>query len=118
MNLRALRNIAIIAALAFVVAAVPGGGNAAEAVLTAISIAFLAAIAYAGYQIYRSQKFTILSLSDRQRWLLLGAVGLIVLMIAGADEMLDTGLGALLWIGLLASAVIAIWRLWVESQTY
>ena len=118
MNLRALRNIAIIAALAFVVAAVPGGGNAAEAVLTAISITFLAAIGYAGYQVYRSQKLTIFSLSDRQRWLLLGAVGLVVLMVAGADEMLDTGLGALLWIGLLASALIAIWRLWVESQTY
>jgi hypothetical protein len=49
---------------------------------------------------------------------LVGAVGVIVLMIAGADEMLNTGGGTLLWIGLLAASVVALWRLWVESQTY
>ena len=116
--MRTARNIAIILALAFVVAAVPGGGNAAEAVLTTISIAFLVVIGLAAYQVYRSQKLTIMSLTDGQRALLVGAVGLIVLMIAGADEMLETSLGALVWIGLMAVAVVAIWRLWVESQTY
>ena len=117
-RLRAARNIAIIAARAFVVAAVPGGGNAAEAVVTAISIAFLATIGFAGYQVYRSQQMTILSLSDRQRGILAGAVGLLVLMVAGADEMLETGAGALLWIALVGISVVAIWRLWLESQTY
>ena len=116
--MRHLRNIAIIAALALVVAAVPGGGNAAEAVLTTISIAFLVVIGLAGYQLYRSQSFTIMALTDGQRGLLVGALGLIVLMIAGADELLATGLGALVWIGLMAAAVVAIWRIWVESQTY
>lgn len=116
--MRHLRNIAIIAALAFVVAAVPGGGNVAEAILTTISIAFLVVIGLAGFQIYRSQQLSIMSLSDRDRGILVGAVGLILLMVAGADEMLDTGLGALIWIGLLAVAGVAIWRLWVESQTY
>jgi hypothetical protein len=115
---RAVRNIAIIAALAFVVAAVPGGGNAATAVLTAITIAFLATIGWAGYQVYRSQQLAVLSLTDGQRAVLVGAVGVIVLMIAGADEMLNTGGGTLLWIGLLAASVVALWRLWVESQTY
>lgn len=116
--MRTVLNIAIIAALAFVVAAVPGGGNAADAVLTAISISFLATIGFAGYQLYRSQQMTILSLTDRQRGILAGAVGLLVLMVAGADEMLETGAGALLWIALVAISVVAIWRLWVESQTY
>jgi hypothetical protein len=115
---RALRNILIIALLAFVVAAVPGGGNAAEAVVTAISIGFLAAIGWAGYQLYRSQRFSILSLTDGQRGLLAAAVGVIVLMVAGADEMLETGLGTLVWIALLAAAVVSIWRLWIETQTY
>jgi hypothetical protein len=116
--MRAVRNIAIIAALAFVVAAVPGGGNAATAVLTAITITFLAVIAWAGYQIYRSQQFAVLSLTDGQRAVLVGAVGAIVLMIAGADEMLGDGVGTLVWIGVLAASIVAIWRLWVESQTY
>ncbi|MGI9020626.1 MAG: hypothetical protein ACR2G3_07955 [Solirubrobacterales bacterium] len=116
--MRHLRNIAIVMALALVVAAVPGGGNAAEAVLTAISIAFMVVIGLAGYQLYRSQQLSISALSDRDRGILAGAVGLIVLMIAGADELLDTGLGALIWIGLLAMACVAVWRLYVESQTY
>ncbi len=116
--MRHARNIAIILALALVVAAVPGGGNAAEAVLTTISIAFLVVIGLAAYQIYRSQQLTITSLTDGQRNLLVAAVGLIVLMIAGADELLETGLGALVWIGLMAAAAVAIWRLWVESHSY
>lgn len=116
--MRAARNIAIILALAFVVAAVPGGGNAAEAILTAISIAFLVVIGFAGYGIYRSQQFSISALSDGDRGILVAAVGLIVLMIAGADELLETGLGALIWIGLLAVAGVAIWRLYVESRSY
>jgi hypothetical protein len=116
--MRHVRNIAIIMALALVVAAAPAGGNVAEAILTAISIAFLVVIGLAAYQIYRSQQLTISALTEGQRAVLVAALGLIVLMIAGADEMLETGLGALIWIGLLAAAGIAIWRLWVESQTY
>lgn len=116
--MRALRNIAIIAALAFIVAAVPGGGNLAEAVLTTISILFLAMIAFAVFQLYRMQRLTIGTLDDRRRAILIGSVGLIVLMIAGADEMLETGLGSLIWIALLALAIVSIWRLWLEAQTY
>ena len=116
--MRALRNIAIIALLALIVAAVPGGGNLAEAVLTTISILFLVAIAFGVFQIYRMQKFNIDVLDDRRRAILIASVGLIVLMIAGADEMLETGLGGLIWIALLALAIVSIWRLWVESHTY
>ena len=116
--MKAVRNIAIIAALAFVVAAVPGGGNAATAVLTTITIAFLAVIAWAVYQLYRSQQLAILALTDAQRAVLVAAVGAIVLLVAGADEMLDTGEGTLVWIGLLAASIVAIWRLWVQSHSY
>jgi hypothetical protein len=115
---RALRNIAIIALLALVVAVAPGGGNAATAILTAITLAFMATIAFAAFTIYRQNQLTFISLTERQRGLLLGALGVIALMIAGADELLATGLGALLWIGLMAASVFAIWRVWVESQSY
>ena len=116
--MRHARNIAIILVLAFIVAAVPGGGNIAEGVLAAISIAFLLVIGLAGFQLYRSQRLTLDSFTDRQRAVLFGSIGLIVLMIAGADELLATGIGALVWIGLMAAAAVAIWRLWIESQTY
>jgi hypothetical protein len=43
----------------------------------------------------------------------------IVLMIAGADEMLGGGgLGAVLWVTLLACAVLAIIGVWTRSRAY
>ena len=44
--LQTARNVAIILLLALVVAVVPGGDAAAEAILVAMSMAFLAAIAW------------------------------------------------------------------------
>jgi drug/metabolite transporter (DMT)-like permease len=116
--MRALRNIAIIAVLALGVAVVPGGGNVARAVLAALTLCFLAVIGLAGYQIYRQNKLSYLSLTDRQRAVLVAAAGAIVLMIAGADELLDTGLGLLVWIGVLGLAVFSIFSVWTESQRY
>ena len=116
--MRALRNIAIIALLALGVAAVPGGGNAADAVLAALTLCFLAVIGWAGYQIYRQNKLSYLALTDRQRGILVAALGAIVLMIAGADELLDTGLGFLVWVGVLGLAGFSIFSVWSESQRY
>ena len=108
--MRALRNVAIIALLAFVVAAVPGGGNLADGVVAALSVVFLALIGATGYLLYRQNRLAFLSLGERQRGVLLGALGAIVLMIAGMDELLDSGAGALVWIGVLGIAIFAIVR--------
>jgi hypothetical protein len=114
---RALRNIAIIAVLALIVAVVPGGDNVARAVAAAMGIVFLALLAFGGWQIYRQYRFTYSSLEDRQRATLLGALGAIALMIAGADEMTRTGGGVLLWVGILALSIFLIIRLWLETQS-
>ena len=115
--MRAARNIAIIALLAFVLAAVPGGGNLANGVLAALSIAFLVIIGAAGYLIYRQNRFAYVTLTDSQRAWLLGALGAIVLMIAGADELLDTGAGTLVWIGVLGLSIFAIVRVVGEARS-
>ena len=70
--------------------------------VTALGIAFLALIGFAGWQLYRQNRLTYLQLDDRQRALLLGALGAIVLMIAGADELTETGLGLVVWLAVLA----------------
>lgn len=116
--MRALRNVAIVVALALAVAFVPGGGNAADAVLTAITMAFLAAIAWAVYVASRQSQLTLATLSDGRRAILYGALGLIALLIAGADELFSTGGGTLAWIVLLAASIAAIWRVWIEANTY
>jgi hypothetical protein len=114
---RTARNIAIIMLLALVVAFLPGGGNAAEALLTALTMGLLAGIAWMVYTVSRENQLTLATLSDGRRALLYGAVGLIALLIAGSDKLFSSGGGTLLWIVLLAIAVGAIWRVWMEANS-
>jgi hypothetical protein len=115
--MRAARNVAIILLLALVVAVVPGGDNAARAIGAALSITFLGLIAFTVYQLYRQNSFTFLSLDDRQRGLLYAGLGAIVLMIAGADELLETGAGVVVWLAVLAAAIFAIYRVVMEARS-
>lgn len=115
--MRAARNIAIIAVLALILAAVPGGGNLADGILAALTLAFLAIIAAIGYLGYRQNRMAYLTLTERQRLLLLGAIGALVLAIAGADELLDTGGGTLAFIGVLALSIFAIARVIADARS-
>lgn len=117
--LRTVRNIAIILILAVPVAFVPGGGGVAQAVLAILLMAFLASLVAAARQIYREDRLTFDSLPDDQRAVLYGAVGVIVLMIAGAGKMLgEGGLGAVIWVTLMACAVVAIIGVWMRAHSY
>jgi hypothetical protein len=113
-----LRNVAIVMLLAVVVAFVPAGGNAADTILTAITMGFLAAIAWSLYVLSRQQQLTLATLSDGRRAILYAALGLIALLIAGSDEMFESGGGTLAWILLLGASMAAIWRVWTEANTY
>src|SRR3954452_13406894 len=117
-GMRNLRNAAIVMLLALVVAFVPSGGNAAEAVLTAITMGFLVAIVWTLYLLSRQNQLTLAALSDARRAILYGAFGMIALLIAGNDELFSTGGGTLAWILLLGASIAAIWRIWLEANTY
>ena len=116
--MRTLRNAAIVMLLALVVAFAPAGGNAADTVLTAITMGFLAAIAWTLFVLSRQNQMTLATLSDGRRAILYAALGLIALLIAGSDEMFSSGGGTLAWILLLGASVAAIWRVWTEANTY
>lgn len=116
--MRTARNVAIIMLLALVIAFLPGGGNLAETVLTALTMALLAGIAWMVYIASRENQLTLATLSDGRRAILYGAVGMLALLIAGSDKMFDTGGGTLLWIVLLAASVAAIWRVWMEANSF
>lgn len=113
-----VRNVAIILALAAVVDLVPGGGAAAETILVAISMAFFAVIAWFVYRIYREQELTLSTLSDGRRTILFGAVGGIVLLVAGFEQFQEWSGGVILWIALMAAAVAAIFLVWRDATTY
>jgi len=117
--MRAVRNITIIVLIAIPVAFLPGGGRVANAVITVLMMAFLATIGFAARQIYRENRLTYDTLPHDQRAVLLGSVGVLVLMVAGADELLGGGgFGAVLWVTLLACAVLAIIGVWTRSRAY
>jgi hypothetical protein len=113
-----LRNVAIIALLALAIAVLPGGGAAAETVLTAVSMAFLAAIAFFVYRIYREQQMTLLTVSDGRRAILFGAVGAIALLIVGFEEFTGWAGGFAVWLVLMLAAGLAIFLVWREATSY
>jgi hypothetical protein len=115
---RSLRDVAIIMALALPVAFTPSGGNVAEAILTAITMGFLAGLAWMVFVLSRQNQLTLATLSDARRAILYGALGMIALLIAGSDELLGSGGGTLAWILLLGASVAAIWRVWIDANTY
>jgi hypothetical protein len=116
--MRVARDVAIIMALALCVAFVPAGGHAAEAILAAITMGFLAAIAWMVFVVSRQSQLTLATLSDARRAILYGALGMLALLVAGSDEMTASGGGTLAWILLLAASIAAIWRIWIDAHTY
>ena len=116
--MRAIRNVLIIAGLAAVVAFAPGGGNGANTVMTALTMGFLVALVAFAYELYRQNQLTLTALSDGRRAILFAALGLIALLIAGTDEFFASGGGTLAWVLLLGAAVAAIWRIWLEANSY
>jgi hypothetical protein len=117
-RVRALRNVTIIAAIAALIAFAPGGGNGATTVLTSLTMAFFVVIVAFVYQQYRENQLTLTALSDARRAVLFGALGLIALLIAGTDKFFASGGGTLVWLLLLGASLAAIWRIWLEANTY
>jgi hypothetical protein len=113
-----VRNVAIIAVIALAVVAIPGGGNAADTIIAAISLAFMAAIAFLGYRLYRENQFFLSSLRDQHRGLLYGGIGVIFATLVATDRLWDTGLGVLTWFALLGAASFALFYVWSESRRY
>src|ERR1700712_251048 len=116
--MRNFRNVAIILLLAVPVAFIPGGGNVVDAIFTAITMGFLAGIAWMLYPLSRQNQLTLATLSDGRRAIFYGAFGMIALLIAGTDKLFASGGGTLVWILLLGASVAAIWRIWIEANTY
>jgi hypothetical protein len=115
---RTLRDVAIIMVLALFVAFAPSGGNFAAAVLTAITMGFLAAIAWMLFVLGRQNQLTLATLSDGRRAILYAALGMLALLIAGSDELFSSGGGTLVWIVLLGASIAAIWRIWIDANSY
>lgn len=116
--MRNVRNVAIVMVLALGVAFAPAGGNVVRTVFAAITMGFLAGITWLLYTLSRQNQLTLATLSDRRRAIFYSAFGMLALLVAGTTKLFTTGGGTVVWILLLAASVAAIWRIWVEANTY
>ena len=115
---RAVVYIAIILALAAAVALLPGGGTAAGAVGTALSIAFLGTLAWFGARMYRENRVALMSLEERWRVTLYCAIGVVVVTLAATSKLWLTSAGVIAWFALLFAAAYAFYATWRHAREY
>jgi hypothetical protein len=117
-NNAALRNVAIVLAIAAAVYFIPGGGDTASFVAALLFIAMSAIFVWIVARMYRENRVAIFSLGDQNRALLYGAVGLAVLAMAARPRLFDTGAGTLVWFVMIGAASYALYRVWRSYREY
>jgi hypothetical protein len=117
-RLRTLRNVLIVVAIAAAVAFLPGGGKTADFVSALLSTAILVIFVLFGVRFYRENRVAIFSLGDKYRALLYGAFGAVVVALAGADRLLDTAGGTIVFLVLLGGAAAALYAVWQHQRSY
>jgi drug/metabolite transporter (DMT)-like permease len=109
----------VIALVALVLVVLPGGGNALDVLLTALTIVFFASIALLVARLYRQYRLDIESLEPNVRLALYGSLAIAVLTFTGTDRLFNTGgVGVLLWFALLAVASYGLFWAWTRYRRY
>jgi hypothetical protein len=118
MELKTLRNVAIVVAIGVGVYFIPGGGHAASGVESVLWVLAAIAIGYFGLRLYRENQFRLSSLGDRHRGLLYGAIALAVFCYMAFDRMTGTGLGTLVWAALVGVVLWALLEVYRHFSSY
>jgi len=113
-----VRNVAIILLIAAAIFALPGGGSASSFIVRAISLAFLASIAWVASRLYREHRTSLYSLGDRKRFILYAAVGVATLTFTASARLFSTGIGSVAWVLLLAGCIWAVFWVFRSSRGY
>jgi hypothetical protein len=109
----------VIALVALLLEALPGGGNVLDVVLTALTIAFFAAIALLVARMCRQYRLDIETLDSSIRLALYGSLAIAVLTFTGTDRLFDAGGGGVLaWFALLALASYGLFWAWTHYRRY
>ena len=112
------RNAAIVLLIAAAVYLLPSGGKAANTFEALLYIGFGVAIGYIGLRVYRENRVALHGLGDRYRGLLYGSVALGLLLWMSRVRMWRTGVGELLWFGLAAGIVYALFAVVRRWRAY
>lgn len=117
--MRHVRNWSIVALIALAIVVLPGGGPTLNVVMTLLSIAFFAAIALFAHRLYHEHRFTMDSLSDRQRFVLYMSIGVATLNFTATSRLFDAGgVGVLVWIALLGLCSYGLMWVYMSYRSY
>jgi hypothetical protein len=109
----------VVALIALALAVLPGGGNALDVVLTALTIVFFAAIALLVARLYRQYRLDLDTLDANIRLALYGSLAIAVLTFTGTDRLFNAGGGGVLvWFALLAAASYGLFWAWTRYRRY
>jgi hypothetical protein len=109
----------VIALVALLLVVLPGGGNALDVLLTALTIVFFASIALLVARLYRQYRLDIESLEPNVRLALYGSLAIVVLTFTGTDRLFNAGgAGVLVWFALLALASYGLFWAWTRYRRY
>jgi hypothetical protein len=117
--LKTARNWSIVLLIALAITVLPGGGPTLNVVMTCLSIAFFAAIALFAFRLYHQHRFTIDSLSERQRTVLYGALGVAFLNFTATSRLFDLGgVGVLIWLVVLGACSYGVMWVYTSYRSY
>jgi len=117
MRSETIRNVVIVLLLGAIVAFLPGGGTGAAVLGAVLGTLILASFVFLAVRWYGEHRLDLDTLGPRHRALLYGALALVVFALAGRGKLLDSGLGAIVWMACLLGAAYAaylVWRHWRE----
>lgn len=113
------RNWAIIALIALAIVALPGGGPTLNVVMSLLSIAFFAGIALFAFRLWHEQRFTLDALSDRQRGVLFGSIGVALLNFTATSRLFNEGgVGVIVWLALLGLCSYGLMWVYMSYRSY
>jgi uncharacterized membrane protein len=110
------RNIAIILLVAAAVDLLPGGGKAANTVLQAISLLFIATFGWFASIMYRQHRTSLYSLGDKRRAVLYASAGALLLVLSALYRV--RGVTAVIALVVGAVAVYAIFAIVWSARQY
>jgi hypothetical protein len=114
-RLKTARNVAIVVLIALAVYLLPGGGRAASTFEAVLLVGFGVGFAYLGLRVYRENRVALHGLGDRHRAMLYGGLALAAFVVLAQKRMWQTGLGEIVWfglIGLVVYALLSVYRHW------
>jgi hypothetical protein len=113
---KTVRNVVIILAIAAIVVIVPGGGTGASVVTQAVSLAFLASLAWFASVMYRQHRVTLYSLGDGRRAILYVALGVAAVTLTGTHKLWSSPGGEVAWLVLLGAAIYAVFAIFWAAR--